>query len=178
VDAFADFVLDRCRYFFPAAQVKDYGDPAGAQKSDKSNLTSIEILLSKAVTCITMPMPVERGLNLVQLIISAGDLHIDPQCRVLLTGLKDGYVRNELGEPVGGEKGHPYGDHCDALRYAIANYFQFHNPRAVGGTFHPPEGLASTSGYKTRMETGPEAKSRVFRPQKRAWYQPRQSRQR
>jgi hypothetical protein len=123
VGDFGDWVVSECQRLFPGASWTDYGDPAGNQKSDKSNETSIDILRAKGIQVITRPSPVELGINIVQSLISQRKIEFDPQAKVLVSGIRSGYVRDHRGEPVGGVDGHPFTDHCDAFRYLCLHLF-------------------------------------------------------
>lgn len=52
IDKFADRVKQEINYYYPGARCMHFGDPASAQKSDKSEQTSWEILQSKGIELV------------------------------------------------------------------------------------------------------------------------------
>ena len=117
----------------------DYGDDAGRQRSDKG--VSAETLQSLGITVISQPTGpggVRKRNILMQRLITGACLEIDPQCKVLKTALQSGYVRDEEGEAIGGEKGHPYADAVESLLYGLLNvlgleYLPTGQPRMIPG---------------------------------------------
>lgn len=86
------------REWFPDAKFSDvdYGDPAGEQKSDKSEKTSVEILASLGIFVVSKPSTyrirkeiVERKLS--TLIEGLPALMIDESCRIINDGFNGGY---------------------------------------------------------------------------------------
>jgi hypothetical protein len=122
---------ERERIYGKNRQWTDYGDDASNQRKEAGQVAAI--LRSQGFTVITKPTGpggVLKRCTLMQRFISAGCLEIDPQCKFLATAIKSGYVRDDDGQPVGGDKGHPYADSCDAIGYGIYNLFNYeYQPR-------------------------------------------------
>ncbi len=123
VDEFADkHVLPFATNVCPGARIEDYCDPAGNQHDDRSPDTSIEVLQTRGVYARWRDMSVDEGIQIVQWVIKAGWLEIDPvDCKHLVDGLRNGLVRDKDGFPL---KDGFYEHICDAFRYALANIFR------------------------------------------------------
>jgi hypothetical protein len=133
---FGQYVIAECNRIFDGQRRKwkDYGDDAGKQLSDKG--CTADILQKLGITIISQPTGpggVLKRVTLVQRLISGGCIEIDPSCNYLITALKTGYVRDGEGEPVGGEKGHPYADACDAFGYCLVNTLGLKYQKALDG---------------------------------------------
>jgi hypothetical protein len=119
----------------------DYADDAANQRKEAGQVAAI--LRSQGFTIITKPTGpggVLKRCTLLQRFISAGCLEIDPQCKFLATALKSGYVRDENGEPVGGDKGHPFCDSADAIGYGLYNLFTYeYQPRGSQRVLNGPD---------------------------------------
>lgn len=110
----------RCLFPDPSATI-DFGDPAGHQRSDKSPLSSIQVLAALGINVRTSHAEVDTRIDLLQEIISNGQLEIDPAgCPGLLNDLRGGYYRDEHGKPV---KDGIHDHRPDGLGYAIFNLF-------------------------------------------------------
>lgn len=100
----------------------DYGDDAGRQHSDKG--VSIETLQSLGITVLSQPTGpggIRKRNILFQRLISGRCVQIDPQCKFLKTAIESGYIRDDDGDAIGGEDGHPYADAVDSLCYGLVN---------------------------------------------------------
>jgi hypothetical protein len=126
--------------YLPRGRVEDFGDPAGNQKESTSGKSDIEVLASLGVLVRSSAARVETTklddaigrVNILQAIISAGDLQVDPvACAGLLSDLRGGYHRSETGQIV--KTG---ADDCshrpDSLGYLIFNLFSI-DQRALHG---------------------------------------------
>lgn len=104
----------------------DICDPAGAQKSDKNQQTSIEILNSLGIYPHYDRSGIKDGLELIRMKIAeripAPDgrpgLLVDPSCVKLIEAFEGGYRYGGRREEVPLQE-HPYEDVMDCLRYAI-----------------------------------------------------------
>jgi hypothetical protein len=163
VDEFGTWAKAQCDMLFPTAQFVDYGDQAGHQKSDKSNLTSIEILRTKGINIITAACGVEAGINLLQGLIASQRVEFDPHCKTLLAALREGYVRDNRGEPVGGVDGHPWADHADALRYLCHHAFRFSSDKTDGQQAIIPPPMPSRSQPAPKHEPANADQPRAVR---------------
>lgn len=130
-DAFADQVLRISLERFPGAKFEIGGDPAGHQKSDKSEQTSVEILVAKGLIrhageFKSKPTYIKDGLNLVRRELQVRDdglpgFVIDPSCRVTEEAYLGGYYLRE-GSDEPNRDCHPYIDVADTDRYLFVNY--------------------------------------------------------
>jgi len=96
IKAFGEYVKILCKELYPDAQWEDFGDPAGEQKSDKSEKTSVEILASlgiyvtsKASTYRERKEIIER--KLATLIDGMPALLVDEGCKTVIDGFLGGY---------------------------------------------------------------------------------------
>ena len=113
-------------------QWTDYGDDAANQRKETGQVAAV--LRSQGFTIITKPTGpggVLKGTVLAQRFISAGCIEIDPQCKFLITAIKSGHIRGDDGQPLTGDKGHPYCDAIQAaLQYPLQNIFDYeYQPR-------------------------------------------------
>lgn len=97
VNQFRDYVKGKCVEWYPIIRDwVDYGDPAGEQKNDKSEKTSVDILAdgnifvtSKISTYRERKEIIERKLS--TLIQSIPALIINSCCRIIIDGFLGGY---------------------------------------------------------------------------------------
>lgn len=103
IDRFGDYVKTLCNEWFPNATWLDYGDPAGNQKTDKSEKTSVEILASMGVFVTSKSSTYRERKEIVErklatLIDGLPALLVDEGCRTIVDGFLGGYhypVRKE-----------------------------------------------------------------------------------
>lgn len=120
---FARHVQTVCDARFPGAVFEDICDPAGAQRSDKSTKTSIEILNSLGIYPDYQRNGIQDGIELIRMKLSARiqdrpGLLVDKRCSKLIEAFEGGYrYTSEQSELPFQE--HPYEDVMDCLRYAI-----------------------------------------------------------
>lgn len=101
-------VVTMTNELFPLAQVRDFGDHAGNQRSDKDNRSSIQILKDEYnIKVETKPNPqIDGTVGLMQkhisLLNSDGipSYTVDPSCRITIDGVQGGYCRDEKGEII------------------------------------------------------------------------------
>jgi hypothetical protein len=135
---FADEIIVQTNTRFPGARkILDYGDPAGAQESDKGQTTAI--LLDKfGITLYYQWSYIETGLKMLDIklrITEYGEpgLVLDPINHVLIQGFEGGYVldtgaagRDKEGRLKNTPKKDGWFEHVmDALRYLVLNAFTF-----------------------------------------------------
>lgn len=103
IQRFGEYVKQQSKEWFPNATFNDvdYGDPAGDQKSDKSEKTSVEILSSMGINVISRPSTyrerqeiIERKLNTI--IDGIPALIIDESCEIIINGFLGGYHYPEI----------------------------------------------------------------------------------
>lgn len=126
LDSFADRWLSRLEEDFPDAEWKDFVDPAGAQVSDKSALTSIDTLRAKGVFPRWRKENIAYGLSILeeqlkQLYKGEPALLIDPQCEALIEALEVGYCNDKeaMDYEIKPVKDGIYDHIVDAFRYAL-----------------------------------------------------------
>ena len=97
VNQFRDYVKNKCVEWYPTVRDwVDYGDPAGEQKNDKSEKTSVEILaeggvfvISKASTYRERKEIIERKLS--TLVGGTPAIVINSCCKIITDGFLGGY---------------------------------------------------------------------------------------
>lgn len=120
---FAGRVLEISNACFPEAVFEDICDPAGAQRSDKSTRTSIEILNSLGVYPSYHRSAIQDGIELIRMKISAHvnskpGLLVDSACTRLVEAMEGGYRYSSETSELPFEE-HPFEDVVDCLRYAV-----------------------------------------------------------
>jgi hypothetical protein len=96
IEKFGEYIKTYCAEHFPGFSFQDFGDPAGLQKSDKSERTSVEILnslgiypVSKVSTYRERKEIIERKLS--TLVEGIPMLQIDESCKIIIDGFLGGY---------------------------------------------------------------------------------------
>jgi len=120
---FAQRVLTFCSVTLAGFEFEDLCDPAGAQKSDKSTRTSIEILNSLGIFPFYNRSRIADGIELIRrkLTETLDDhpaLLVSERCTQLIEAFQGGYrfARHDAEKPL---EEHPYEDVMDCLRYAV-----------------------------------------------------------
>jgi len=135
---FAPTVVSQTNILFPRAKtITDYGDPAGAQETDKGATTMI-LLQQFGIQVVSRFSFVEEGTKIVEqklMVMADGEpgLMMDPINRWLIDGFAGGYKldttktgKNDEGVLKNRPKKDGFYDHLqDALRYIIVNVFSF-----------------------------------------------------
>ncbi len=127
IDDFADVVIRKTNEWFPGCRIEDYCDIAGTHRSDKSKITSVQILKKKGIDAsyrktIDLEKEVSEINNLFEKQIGAlPRMGIDRKgCPIFSDALAGGYYRDKEGKPTGDD----FFDHlCDAARYIIVNIY-------------------------------------------------------
>lgn len=101
IHEFADEVIARSKEWFPGASFHDFCDPAGAQRSDKSEKSSVEVLGARGIGVSFRKSGIREGLNVVRLLLSKRSdgtpgLLVHPRCRILIEGLGGAYHYPEI----------------------------------------------------------------------------------
>jgi len=125
-------------YILPrGVEWKDYGDPAGDQKSDKDERTSIDILAEKGIHVIFKSSTYQQRKAIIEDKLRTYHdnipmLIVDESCRIIDEGFQGGYHYPE------GREGRPdkeipekdgYYDHLmNAMEYICVNVFSVSNP--------------------------------------------------
>lgn len=120
---FAHRVKALCDTEYQGASFEDLCDPAGAQRSDKTTQTSIEILNSLGVFPHYDRSAIKDGLELMRMKLSENRggqmaLRVDVRCANLIEAFEGGYRYGAAGSEVPIQE-HPYEDVMDCLRYAV-----------------------------------------------------------
>ncbi len=145
IDDFADQVIRNTNKWFPeGSSINDFCDIAGNQRSDKSKLTSVEVLRNKGIyPKFRKTVSLEGDLMIMnnkfdRLIGDLPSIGIDRKgCPIIIDALAGGYYRDKDGEATGDD----YFDHLvDALRYIIVNMFggrerRVFTPRSVADQY-------------------------------------------
>jgi hypothetical protein len=146
---FARRVQEVSRLRYPEMVFEDICDPAGAQRSDKSAQTSIEILNSLGIYPHYDRSRIQDGLELMRMKLSERipdvpggkpGLVVDRRCVRLIEAFEGGYRYGANGSEAPIQE-HPYEDVMDCLRYAVM--------------------------YKCAVRLKSPKKSRSYRPQNR-----------
>lgn len=125
IDKFSLRVQALCHDTFgPGATYEDWGDPAGNQRSDRAERTSIQVVREVTGRRIKWrPSQVKQGLDLVRWALAIRDdnepgLFVDPvRCPLLSQSFSVGYIRDEKDPEVPVKDG--YFDHCFAAGTGI-----------------------------------------------------------
>lgn len=96
IEKFGEYIKTMCKEWFPQAKFQDFGDPAGLQKSDKSEQTSVEILNSLEIFPISKPSTYRERKEIIErklstLIEGIPALLVDMSCLVINDGFLGGY---------------------------------------------------------------------------------------
>ena len=128
-EQFADRVIAFTALNFPnAPQITDYGDPAGAQQTDKGD-TTIMILRRKGVRMNYRPTGIDQGIKHIRNMLTRmrgkrPELAFSPACADLILAFERGYHFPKFKDGTFGPKPHKdgYFDHyADAIRYLLVN---------------------------------------------------------
>jgi hypothetical protein len=118
---------------FPNAKWLDSCDPAGHQKNDKSEFTSVEVLNSIGVFPTSKPSNIQEKLEIVrQRLRMRNDgkvgVIIDTSCTRIINGFKGGYRYEEIidgktqkEEPI---KDNYYDNIFDSFEYLMTNFLE------------------------------------------------------
>ncbi len=121
---FIEMVLADSQKHFPGAKFEDYADPAGNQRSDKSEQTNIEMLNQVGIYPCVKSHNVFDEVELLRnafsdIINDLPGLIVDERCRHTIAALEGGYRFRQNSDSILEE--HPYEDVIDCLRYAASH---------------------------------------------------------
>lgn len=147
---------------FPGATYQDFGDVAGRQHSDKTKQTNEEILRSLGVMVNSRFCEIEKGIELVQSLISDGCIQMDTGCKLLYRTVMGGYTRDADGKPIkDGYFDHP----ADALRYFVQNSFNLEASTPATDNVYRPGLLTPERAPAPRQSARPNDQTpTVYRP--------------
>lgn len=122
---FAQTVLRRTEERFEGADWVDICDPAGSQKTDKADKTSIELLNSLGVYPFYERSRILRGIELIRMKLAQQEggtlgLLVHSRCQNVIDAFEGGYAYAREGDELPREI-HPYEDVMDCLRYAVVH---------------------------------------------------------
>ncbi|MDH4378765.1 MAG: hypothetical protein QE263_02520 [Vampirovibrionales bacterium] len=152
---FAQRVLQQCQSDYPDWPFEDLCDPAGSQKSDKSDHTSIDILNSLGVYPYHERTRIQRGLELIRhklLPQASGQvgLVVHRRCTNLIDAFEGGYRYASPQHEVPLEE-HPFEDVMDCLRYGVIFKCDFEkdktHKRYRPPTYRSPPATNPYTGY-------------------------------
>lgn len=158
IDEFGDKVLTRMHNWFPNAEFRHFGDPAGHQRTDKDEKTSIETLKDKGISVLTRKSSIREGLEIITrkvstLIEGMPGFMIDESCRLLDEGFMGGYhypdKKDKKPFDENPEKDGLYDHLVDCLRYVAVNMFsvrQKPNSRDLGRRRRKERELIAAAG--------------------------------
>jgi len=138
---FGTRVLNISNNEFPNAKWLDACDPAGHQKTDKSEFTSVEVLNSLGIYPTSKPSNIQEKLEIVrQRLLRRNDgkvgLLIHPDCKRIINGFKGGYrfPEEKQGQPLKEEplKDNYYDNIFDSMEYLLTNFLEL--APIVGGS--------------------------------------------
>ncbi len=120
---FAERVLKVSDSLFPEFEFEDICDPAGSQRSDKSDKTSIDILNNLGVYPFFQRSLIISGIERIRMKLAAETegiptLLIHHRCRHLIDAFEGGYRYASTDHELPYQE-HPYEDVMDCLRYAV-----------------------------------------------------------
>lgn len=100
IEKFGTYMKTACKEWYPDAEWVDYGDPAGDQKSDKNERTSVEILASMGVFVTSKPSTYRERKEIIErklatLIDGIPALVVDEGCKLIIDGFLGGYHYRE-----------------------------------------------------------------------------------
>lgn len=133
VKEFGNRVLNICATEFPNAKWIDAADPAGHQKNDKSEFTSIEVLNQIGVFPTSKPSHIAEKLEIMRQRLKMRNdgkvgIIVDSGCTRIINGFKGGYRYAEVkeGQPEKEEplKDNYYDNIFDALLYLMTNFLE------------------------------------------------------
>ena len=132
IEAFGTRVLRFMMAEYPGCKYIYASDPAGYQKTDKAEKTSIEVLESLGIYPVSRASPINEGIEIIrQKLLMRDDgkvgLLVNSTEEDLIDGFKGGYRYPEAREGAG-EKEEPlkdgYFEHIfDSFRYIAINFF-------------------------------------------------------
>jgi hypothetical protein len=154
---FAQRVKDHGQLHYPSARFTDYCDPAGAQRSDKSDHTSIELLNGLGVYPQWQRSGIQEGLERIRhLLVERRDeqpaLWVDPDhCPLLVEAFEGGYrYRSGRSEAQPSDlpyEEHPYEDVMDCLRYGVMAHGPLFEPGHRLNRRHKARDYRQNRGY-------------------------------
>jgi hypothetical protein len=133
IKEFAARVLNISGAEFPNAKWLDACDPAGHQKNDKSEFTSVEVLGSLGVFPTSKPSNIQEKLEMLRQRLQMRNdgkvgIMIDVGCTRLINGFKGGYRYDEQkeGQPAQEEplKDNYYDNVFDSMEYLCTNFLE------------------------------------------------------
>ncbi len=120
---FGERVLKISESLFPGVEFEDICDPAGSQRSDKSDKTSIDILNTLGVYPFFQRSLIVSGIERIRMKLAGESeglptLLIHRRCRHLIDAFEGGYRYASTDHELPYQE-HPYEDVMDCLRYAV-----------------------------------------------------------
>lgn len=138
IDQFADRVIRFSSEHFPVKiEFEDVGDPAGEQKSDKTESTSVQIVKSKTHSSFRSQQSyIADGVNLIRRYLLLRDdgfpgFIIDPSCVITQEAYAGGYFLQPGSDLPVDKENHPYRDICDTDRYLFVNEVSVSTPKKL-----------------------------------------------
>lgn len=159
LEAFRNQMLHLCETAFPGAQWEEFVDPAGVQKTDKTHLTSVDILKAAGLKVRYRASSIEYGLSILSELLSSTipykhgprpAILLDPSCGILADAFEMGYCADmdfdETSKQTIKVVKDGYYEHVvDALRYGLIHKRRPNGLRKAdytGGNSYAPVGKA------------------------------------
>ena len=140
IDKFAKQIIAFENEHFPKQQFKTYYDPAGIQKTDKSEKTSVQILAENRITGSSRASTYRERKELIErqmstLIAGIPGLIVNKTCPIIIDGFLGGYhyPSNKDGTPTSKEEPeHDYYSHLmNAMEYVVINILKIHKVKKL-----------------------------------------------
>jgi len=129
---------------FNGNSFQDFCDSAGNQKSDKSKLTSIQILNSGGIHPQFKQARIDEGANAFRRLMLKGMYKIHERCIISIEGFQGGYHYSET-QPDKAEKDNYYDHLKDCERYVVQQLYKY---------LLEDKSLKGTSTYDKMIENG------------------------
>ena len=96
IEKFGNYIKTMCKEWYPNAEYEDFGDPAGEQKSDKSEKTSVEILASMGIYVTSKQSTYRERKEIIErklttLIEEIPAVIVNDSCKIIIDGFLGGY---------------------------------------------------------------------------------------
>lgn len=152
VDVFAKRVISESMEEYPGFLFEDFGDPAGNQRSDKSEKSSIQIIRAMGIKIRTRVSHINDGLLIIRILMHPREVgsqlfYVDPRCDKLIKGFIGAYHypdKKDADEKKKPKKDNTYDHVQDCLRYGVVN-----NPRFRKWLKKPSLAVVNTNSFNS-----------------------------
>ena len=132
LERFADEVLLYCKEHYTGYSFEDYGDPAGAHRSETDERTCFQILNGKNVDIVPGDQVLQTRLECVRIVLNTmidggPALTLDPKCKNIRKGFQGKYRFRKMSTTTERWEAKPeknkYSHTQDALQYIATRHF-------------------------------------------------------